>query len=187
MPSLARPRNLAALCFAADRHFLQRRNRRSIQHCAIDAELRAVTRTIPAALERIPVQMTAKVRAGRRIGVHRALLITIGGNFFQAVTHDRTLAGLDLTERADLSGRNILGEILDRRRILANERAERADGLALRPVQLLPKVLALHDHAGDDQASDDAMGHALAGVAGMHVDVLVTRVTPTEGRIVDRI
>src|SRR5206468_11560572 len=131
----------------ADRDLFERINRRAIQDLAIDAELRAVARAIPAALERIPMEMAAKVRAGRRACMDCACLIAIRRDFFEALPNDRAMTGLDLVKRADLAGRHILGEILDGGDVLADEFAERADSLAFRSVEFLPQLLALHDHA----------------------------------------
>src|SRR4029078_9213264 len=80
---LARSGHLAALSVRADLDFFQRMNRRAIQHRAIDTELRAVARTIPATLERVPVEMAAEMRAGRRVRMHRAFFVAIRRNLLQ--------------------------------------------------------------------------------------------------------
>src|ERR1700730_10663378 len=76
----------------------QRAYRRGVERGAVNRELRAVTRTIPARLERIPMQMTANVCACRRSGVQDAVLVTIGGDLAQALSHDRALAGLEAVQ-----------------------------------------------------------------------------------------
>src|ERR1700729_1760110 len=72
---------------------------RSIKGSAVDRELRAVTGAIPAGFERVPVQMTADVRACGRSGVQGVILVAIGRDLGQALSYDRALAGLELVQR----------------------------------------------------------------------------------------
>src|ERR1044072_671785 len=160
---------------------------RSVEYRTVDTELRAVTRTVPAAFERIPVQMASKMGAGRGAGVEAPLLVPVRRDFRQPLPNDGASARLDFVNRADLARRHILGEILDGRDILADEGGEGTDGLELRSIQLMPQLFALHDHARDDETSDNAMRHALAGVAGVDVDVRVAGIAPAECGVVDRV
>src|SRR5438067_232270 len=60
----------------------KRRYGRSIECGAIGPELRSVTWTIPALLQRIPMHDAAEVGAARRMQMQRAVLIAAGGNLF---------------------------------------------------------------------------------------------------------
>ena len=53
-----------------------------------------MTRTVPAILEAVPVQMTTEVGACRGMLVKMPLGIAVGGNLLQSLADDRTLAGL---------------------------------------------------------------------------------------------
>src|SRR5690348_17422681 len=79
----------------ADVDLLQRMDRRPVEDRAVDGELRAVAGTIPAALERVPVQMAAEMRACGGMRMHRSVLVAIGCNLLQPRTHDRAVARLD--------------------------------------------------------------------------------------------
>src|SRR5207237_3341141 len=108
-----------------------------------------------------------------RARVQLAILISVSRDLGEPLAHDRAFARFDLIEGADLTGRDILGEILDRGGVLADERAERTHGLALGAIELLPQLAALHDHGRNDQAADHAVRDALAGIARVHIDILV--------------
>ena len=60
----------------------KRRYGRSIECGAIGRELRSVTWTIPALLQRIPMYDAAEVSAARRMQMQRAILVAAGGNLF---------------------------------------------------------------------------------------------------------
>src|SRR5689334_20211696 len=96
-------------------------DRWAVQDLAIHAELRSMARTIPAALERIPMQMAAQMGTGRRTGMQRAGLVSIGCDLLEALADDRPMAGLDLVVCGHVTRRDIFGEILDRRNVLADE------------------------------------------------------------------
>lgn len=72
------------LCFRLFRRLLatsgvsERRDGGSIDSGAIHGEMRAVARAIPAALERIPVQMAANMCASRGLFDQRAVFIAKG-------------------------------------------------------------------------------------------------------------
>ena len=100
--------------------------------------MRAVTRTIPAALERIPVQMAAEVGASRRPRVQRATLVTVGGDFGKTLTHNGAVPGLQMVERGQLARRQILGKILYDRCILTQEIADCRECLARRIIDIGP-------------------------------------------------
>src|SRR5712675_3566896 len=98
--------------------------------------MRAVTRTVPTALEGIPVQMAAEMGASRRPRVQRATLVTVGGDFGETLTHDGAVPGLQMVERGQLARRQILGKILYDRCILTQEIADCR----------LPRVSCAKDH-----------------------------------------
>ena len=56
--------------------------------------------------------MAAEVGASRRPRVQRAAFVTVGGDFGNAPTHDGAVPGLQMVERGQLAGRQILGKIL---------------------------------------------------------------------------
>jgi hypothetical protein len=72
------------------------KNKRAIQRGAIGRELRSVAGAVPAALETVPVQVTSKVRAGRRAQEQLAVLVAIGRNLAHPFAHDRALPGFEL-------------------------------------------------------------------------------------------
>src|SRR4051812_32001091 len=75
--------------------FLQRMNRRRTEDRAIDAELRAVARAVPAFFQRIPVDVAAKMRAHGGAPMQHAALVAIRRDLTQALADDRALAGLE--------------------------------------------------------------------------------------------
>src|SRR5688500_5451604 len=122
--------------------------------------------------------MAAEMGAGGREGMKAALVVAIGCNFLQAVADDLALAALDLVVRADFGRRDIFGEVLHRGDVLADECAERARGFAVRRIKVLPQLAALHDGGCNDEAADDAVRDALAGITGVNVDALVAGIAP---------
>src|SRR5215207_10153614 len=142
--------------------FGQRINGRAVEHGAVDREMRAVAGTVPAALERVPMQMATKVCARGRAQVKPAALVAIGRDLLEALPDDRTVAGAELVERRDLSGCDVLGEILHRSQVFADESAEPSDRLARRLVHGLPVAAPGGDKIRQKQASNGAVGHALA-------------------------
>jgi hypothetical protein len=73
---------------------IEARYRRGVQHISAGSKDRAMTRTVPAILEAVPVQMTTEVGACRGMLVNMPLGIAVGGNLLQSLADDRTLAGL---------------------------------------------------------------------------------------------
>src|ERR671915_191538 len=63
-------------------------HRWTVERGPIDREMRAVAGAVPAALERIPVDVTAEMGTHGRAAVQPALLVAIGGHFAQALPHD---------------------------------------------------------------------------------------------------
>lgn len=70
------------------------------------------------------MQMAAEIGASRRPRVQRAALIITGGDFGKTLTHDEAVPGLQMVERGQLAGRQILGKILYDRRVLTQEIAD---------------------------------------------------------------
>ena len=69
--------------------------------------------------------------------------------------------------------------------IFLEECRGRAKRLACRIVQFRPRILPAGDQVGDEHARDRAVCHAITGVAGGDVRVVVARIDPDEGHRVD--
>src|SRR5688500_11300832 len=74
----------------------ERRDGRGVERGAVNIEMRAVARTVPAALQRIPMHVAAQMRARGGAFVQLAVLIAIGSDLVQAIAHDCALAALEL-------------------------------------------------------------------------------------------
>src|SRR5437879_3160731 len=101
---------LRALLFAADGG--KRTDRGGVQRGPVNRKMRAVTRAIPAPFERIPVHMTTEMGACRRMAVKAAAFIAVSSDLRQALADDRAVAGFQILNRGELSGRNVFREIL---------------------------------------------------------------------------
>ena len=158
-----------------------------VQRGAVHREMRTVAGAIPAAFQRIPVHVTAHVRAGRRAAVEPALLVTVGRDFGETLADDRAMSRLELIHGFELARRNIFGEILHRGHVLRDEVLDGGRGLARGVVKLFPGAAAVHDKRGDEEAGHHAVGHALTGIAGRHVHILAAGVAPDKTGVVDRV
>src|SRR4051812_47529123 len=108
--------------------FGQRAYRRSVEGGAINRKLRAMTRTVPAGLERISVQMTADVGTGGGSGVQLPCVIAIGGGFCEASPHDGAMSGLQVVGRGKFAGARYSARFFPQGDVLLQEITD-ADGV----------------------------------------------------------
>ncbi|MET3971935.1 hypothetical protein ACVWXN_000291 [Bradyrhizobium sp. i1.4.4] len=65
--------------------------------------------------------MATDVAAGRGVEMQCALIVTVGGQFFESVPNNRTVTSIELVQRANFAGCNIFRKALERRQVLDGE------------------------------------------------------------------
>src|SRR5215207_6196658 len=98
----------------------------------------AVAGAVPTGFERIPMQMTADMRATGRSGEELAAIVAIGCDLRKSLTNDGAAAGLEIVERRQLAGSKILRKVLYRRDVLLQKVSDSRGCLARRFVDLFP-------------------------------------------------
>src|SRR3954464_10904025 len=78
---------------SSDRLVLEPVHRRPLQHVALGAEARPVTRAVPAALGGVPVDLAAEVGADGGDGDERAVVAAVPGHLLAGRAYDVALAG----------------------------------------------------------------------------------------------
>src|ERR1700709_1761076 len=113
--------NLAASGMRSVANRFERRGSRRVEDTAVNVEMGAVTRAIPAALERIEMHRAADVGTGRRYLMDFAFVVAVGRDIRHAVADQSALSGPERVFGRVQRSPKMLGEAFDRRGIFRQE------------------------------------------------------------------
>src|SRR5262249_25572147 len=102
----------------------------AIDDVAPALEARAMTRAIPGSLGIVPLHDAAQVRAGGAVLVKLPMVIPVNGHLVKALAEDRTAAGRDIRDRANITSGQPVPVLPDHVQIFGGEFAGRLQGLA---------------------------------------------------------
>ena len=131
------------------------------------------------------MQMAADMGAGGRRPMELPSVVAERRDLAQPFANDGALARFQFVDGFQFAGRNVFGKILHRRDVLGDEILGCGKRDAGGIVEFGPRACLAGDQARQQEASRDAMGEALPGIAGMHEDVLVAGIAADKGRVVD--
>ena len=113
--------------------------------------------------------------------------IAIGGDLAHALPDDGALSGSQVGDISQFARREILGKVLHRGHVLFQEVAYPCGRLARGLIYFGPSGRSSQDQRRIDHGAHHAMRHALAGIAGMHVDVIASRIPADEAGVIDSV
>src|SRR5690349_12208690 len=139
--------------------------RRTGEQLTRRTEATTVRRTIPGALDRIPLDDRAQVRTHGRARMQRPLRIAIDRELVQAFADDRATAGCDRSGAVDVAGRERTEQMRAGVEVLAHVPAHAAQSSTLRVVELGPRIVAAHHEIADQSCAERRVREAVAAVA----------------------
>src|SRR5205823_2767811 len=102
-----------------------------------------------------------------------AILVAVTSDFLYAFSKDGTFAGRDLLRRIKFAGSDIVFVLGEGIHIFFEPFAGRSQPDPSWFVKISPRIFAAHDQVGDQHAGNDTVRHAVAGISGRDVDVIL--------------